>query len=205
MSCVHLGVVDESPLCSLTIPTVPKEIIVYRPNFVSSLTAFLPHEDRNKKIPGTENLITDSSNQMNVLVGDVDEAGAGFVEEFASEEEAVAEISEVGVDAEFPGVAEGADHFWFLGEVFVLAVFDVAMVDAGLEMGAVTDTVRRVDVHHLDLAGHAFFFKKGVHDQERVAGDEAIGPSVRVAIEIDGLAERRIFFASFKEVALRGP
>ena len=90
---------------------------------------------------------------MNIFVGDLDEAGAGFVEEVAGEEEAVAEIGEVGVDAEFPGVAEGADHFWFLSEVFVLAVFDVAAIDEGLEIGAVADAVGRVDVDHLDLAG----------------------------------------------------
>ena len=126
------------------------------------------------------------------------------MEEVAGEEEAVAEIGEVGVDAEFPGVAEGADHFWFLGEVFVLAVFDVAAIDEGLEIGAVADAVGRVDVDHLDLAGKAFFFEEGVHDEERIAGDEAVGPAVGVAVEIDGFAERGIFFASFEEVALRG-
>jgi len=44
----------------------------------------------------------------------------------------------------------------------------------------------------------------GVHDEERIAGDEAIGPSVSVAIEIDGFAEGRIFFAGLEEIALDG-
>src|SRR5579862_1894716 len=136
---------------------------------------------------------------MDIFVRNLDEDGAGFVEEVAGEEEAVAEIGEVGMDAEFPGIAEGADHFGFLGEVFVLAVLDVAAIDEGLEIGAVANAVGRVDINHLDLAGHAFFFEKGVHDEERVAGDEAIGPAVRVAVEIYGFAERRIFFAGFEE------
>ena len=134
----------------------------------------------------------------------MDEDGAGFMEELAGEEEAVAEIGEVGVDAEFPGVAECADHFWFLGEVFVLAVLDVAAIDEGLEIGAVADAVGRVDVDHLDLAGEAFFFEEGVHDEEGIAGDEAVSPAMGVAVEIDGFAERRIFFAGFEEVALGG-
>jgi hypothetical protein len=141
---------------------------------------------------------------MKVFVGDLDEAGAGFVEEIAGEEEAVAEIGEVGVDAEFPGVAEGTDHFGFLGEVFVLAVLDVATIDEGLEIGAVPDAVGRVNVDHLYLASHAFFFEEGVHDEERIAGDEAIGPSVGVAVEVHGFAEGRIFLAGFEEVALGG-
>ena len=121
------------------------------------------------------------------------------MEEVAGEEQAVAKIGEVGVDAEFPGVAEGADHFWFLGEVFVLAVFNVAAIDKGLEIGAVADAVGRVDVDHLDLAGDAFFFEERVHDEERIAGDKAVGPAVGVAVEIYGFAERRIFFAAFRK------
>jgi hypothetical protein len=151
-----------------------------------------------------ENLFYQVSHSVDILVADLDEAGAGFVEEIAGEEEAVAEIGEIGVDAEFPGVAEGANHFGFLGEVFVLAVLDVAAIDEGLEIGAVADAVGRVDVDHLNLAGHAFFFEEGVHDEERIAGDEAVGPAVGVAVEIDGFAERRIFLAGFEEVALGG-
>ena len=38
----------------------------------------------------------------------------------------------------------------------------------------------------------------------RIAGDEAVGPAVGVAVKIDGFAEGRIFFFRFEEVALRG-
>jgi hypothetical protein len=168
------------------------------------LTASFFERDYRAKIARLKNIIKHFPDVMEVFVADLDEDGAGFVEEIAGEEEAVAEIGEVGVDAEFPGVAEGADHFGFLGEVFVLAVLDVAAIDEGLEIGAVADAVGRVNVDHLDLAGQAFFFEEGVHDEERIAGDEAVGPAVGVAVEIDGFAERRIFLAGFEEVALGG-
>jgi hypothetical protein len=38
----------------------------------------------------------------------------------------------------------------------------------------------------------------------RESPDEAIGPALGVAVEVDGFAERRVFFAGFEEVALRG-
>jgi len=47
-------------------------------------------------------------------------------------------------------------------------------------------------------------FLEGVHDEERIAGDEAIGPTVGVTVEIDGFAEGRIFFAGFEEIAWTG-
>lgn len=90
---------------------------------------------------------------MDIFVGDLDEAGAGFVEEFLGGEEAVAEVGEVGVDTEFPGVAEGFDLLGFAGEVVVFAVGDVAVVEFDLPIGAVFDAVGRIDVDALDLSG----------------------------------------------------
>lgn len=144
------------------------------------------------------------SDPMHIFIADLDKAGPGFVKEVASKEESVAEIGKVGVDTEFPGVAEGADHFGLLGEVFVLAVFDIAAVDERLEIGPVADAVRRIDVNHLDLPGHAFFFEEGVHYKQGVTGDQSVGPAMGVAVEVHGFAERGIFFAGFEEVALRG-
>ncbi len=78
------------------------------------------------------------------------------------------------MDAQLPGVAEGLDHFRFLGQVFVLAVLDVALVDEGLEVGAVLDAVGRVDVDHLHLAGHALLLQQRVHHQQAVACNQSI-------------------------------
>jgi len=46
-----------------------------------------------------------------------------------------------------------------------------------LEIGVVFDTVGRVDVDHLYLPGHPLLFKKGIHDQQGIPGNQAIGPS----------------------------
>jgi len=141
---------------------------------------------------------------MEVFVGDLDEAGAGFMEQGAGEKKAVAEIGEVGVDAEFPSISKRADHFGFLREIFVFAIFNVPAIDEGLEIGAVANTVWRIEVDHLYLASQSFFFEQGIHDQQRITGDEAVGPAMGVAVKIDGFAQRWIFFAGFEEVALNG-
>ena len=96
------------------------------------------------------------------------------------------------MDAELPRVAEGADGLRLLREVVVAAVLHVALVDEGLEVGAVADAVGRVDVDHLHLAGHAFFFQQAVHDQQAVSGNEPVGPVVFVLVELNGLADGRI-------------
>ena len=44
---------------------------------------------------------------------------------------------QVGVDAELPGVPEGADRLGLTGQVLVPAVGHVLPVDEGLEVGAV--------------------------------------------------------------------
>ena len=64
------------------------------------------------------------------------------------------------MNAQFPRIAERLDHFRFLRQVFVLAVFDVALVDEGLEVGAVADAVGRIDVDHLHLPGHALLLQQ---------------------------------------------
>ena len=69
---------------------------------------------------------------MDVFIADLDEDGAGFGEEFAGGGEAVAEVGEIGMDAEFPGVAEGADLFGLAGGVLGFAVFDIAFAGGDL-------------------------------------------------------------------------
>lgn len=50
-----------------------------------------------------------------------------------------------------------------------------------------------------DLAGHALLLQKRIHDEQGVAGDETVGPAVRVAVEVNGLAQRRIFLAALEQ------
>lgn len=98
------------------------------------------------------------------------------------------------MEAQFPGVAVGFDLLGPAGEVFVF-VFHVAALDAGLEVARVLDAIRRVDVNHLDLAGHAFFDQKRVHYQQRVAHDQAVGSADLVLGESDLLVGRQWRFA----------
>ena len=102
------------------------------------------------------------------------------------------------MDSEFPGVAEGADHLGFAGEVFVFAVFDIAFSDEGLEVASVFDSVRGVHINALDFSGHGFFFQQGVDDEEGVAGDEAVGPVLLVLVELDGALQRGVFLGLFE-------
>ena len=97
------------------------------------------------------------------------------------------------MDAEFPCIAECADLFWLCGEVCVCAVFDVALVDEGLEVGAVSDAVWRVDVDGLHLACHAFLFDEAVHHQQAVACNHAVRPVVAMLVELDCLSQGRVF------------
>ena len=98
------------------------------------------------------------------------------------------------MDAEFPGIAECADLFWFCGEVCVFAVCDGVLVDEGLEVGAVFDAVRWVDIDGLDFVGHVFFFDEAIHDEEAVACYHAVLPVVAVLVELDCLSQGGIFF-----------
>jgi len=93
------------------------------------------------------------------------------------------------VDAQLPGIPKGLDHLGLGGQIFVLAVLDVALVDEGLEVAAVFDAVGRVDVDHLHLPGHAFLGEQAVHHQQTVSGDQTVGPAAVVLVELDGLVK----------------
>ncbi len=147
----------------------------------------------------SEHLIHQRPNTVYVLIADLDEARPALMQKLPGEKEAVAQVGQVRVDAEFPSVAEGPDHLRLLGQVVVLAVLDVALVDEGLEVAAVADAIRRVDVDHLHLAGHAFLFEQGVHHQQGVARDQAVRPVVGVLVELDGLAQRRVLLGRLKQ------
>ena len=153
------------------------------------MTSRLFKGNLSHKIRAPEHLIHEAADEVDVFVGDLDEAGAGLVEEFAGGEEAVAEVGEVGVDAEFPGVAEGFDLFGFAGEGVVIAVLDGAVVEVDLPVGAVFDAVGGIDVAALDLAGHALALEEGGHDEEGVALDEAVRPAVGVGVVVGDLVE----------------
>ncbi len=92
------------------------------------------------------------------------------------------------MDTQLPGVAEGAELLRLGGQVLVLAVLDVALVDEGLEVGAVADTVGWVYVDHLHSARHPLLFQQRVHHQQAVAGHQPVAPAMEVLVELDSLA-----------------
>lgn len=140
---------------------------------------------------------------MDILIANLHKHTAAFMQKFPCQQKTVAQVGEIGMDAEFPGVTERLDHFGFLGEVVVLAVFDIALVDERLKVGAVFDAIGRVNVNHLDLPRHALFFEKGVHDDERIPGDETVGPVVFVFVKFDGFAEGRVLGGRLKKGELQ--
>ncbi|MCA1708186.1 MAG: hypothetical protein LC808_34880, partial [Actinobacteria bacterium] len=64
---------------------------------------------------------------MDVLVADLDEDAPGLGEQIAGGHQPVAEVGQIGVDTQLPGVAERLDLLDLAGGVFELAVLDVAL------------------------------------------------------------------------------
>ena len=95
------------------------------------------------------------------------------------------------MDAERPGIAICLDHLRLAREGGVVLP-DVALVDAWLEVAAVLHAIGWVHVDHLDFAGHALAFQQRVHDDERVAQNEAVRPIDIVLIELHRFAERQL-------------
>ena len=127
------------------------------------------------------------------------------MQQFAREQQPITQIGEIGMDAEFPGIAEGLDGLRLLGQVRVVAVLDIALADEGLEVGAVFDAVGRVDIDGLHPPGHPLLVQQAVHDEQAVARDQAVGPAALVAVEVDGVAQRQILEGGVEEPGLHRP
>ena len=139
---------------------------------------------------------------MHVLVADLHEDAATLGQQFPHQQQAVAQVGEVGVDAQLPGVAESADLLRLGGQVLVLAVLHVALVHERLKVGAVLDAVGGIDVDHLHLARHALLFQKRVHHQQAVPGHKPVAPAMGVLVKVDGVAQR-LFALYVKKQGLR--
>ena len=122
---------------------------------------------------------------MDVFIADLEEETAAIGEEFARDSQPVAEIRQVGVDAEFPCISECANLFGLECHVLLLRIADVWFSSADLPVASEFDAVRRIEVYRLHLAFECFLLGEGVHDEEGVAKDEAIVPVLFVLIELD--------------------
>jgi hypothetical protein len=164
--------------------------------------AGLLHDNLRDKILPAEDLVHQAAHDVDVLVGDLNEARSALVKQLAREKQAIAEICKIRVDAELPGVAESADHLRLVGQVCVAPVLNVPPVHEGLEVGPIPDAVRRIEIHHLHLPRHAFLLQKAVHDEQAVAGDQPVRPIVLVLVEVHGFPERRILLEQAEQRAL---
>src|SRR5262249_9665332 len=79
---------------------------------------------------------------MHILIADLNEDAAALGEQIPSHSEAVAQIAQVAVNAEFSGIAERLDLLRLTGQVLRLGILDVALAGAHLPVAAELDTVR---------------------------------------------------------------
>ena len=126
---------------------------------------------------------------MHILVPDLHEDAAALGEQVAGGGEAVAEVGEVAVDAQLPGVAEGLDLLRLAGQVLGLGVLDVALAGAHLPVAAELDAVGRVEVDALHLAAQPFLLGETGHDEQAISENEAIRPVLVMLVELQLLGK----------------
>ena len=158
--------------------------------------------DEAHEILGAEHLVQHVPHEVHVLVADMDEDRARLGQQFAGDDEAVAQVAEVRVDAELPGVAEGSDLLGLAGGVLGLAVLHVALPRGDLPVAAELDPVGRIEVDRLDLALEAVLLGEGAHHEERVAEDHPVRPLHGMPVEVDPLLERHPVEVAGEEVEL---
>ena len=85
--------------------------------------------------------------------------------------EAVTEIRQVAVDAEFPGVAERLDLLRLARQVLGLRVLHVPLAGAHLPVAAELDAVGRVEVDALHAPAEPLLLSQTGHHHQAVAQD----------------------------------
>ena len=84
---------------------------------------------------GAENIIKHHPYTVDVLITDLYKATSALVQEFMRKQQSsIAEIGEVRVDAEFPGVSEGSNLLRFSRQIFIFSVSDLALSHKRLEV-----------------------------------------------------------------------
>src|SRR5206468_9471905 len=88
---------------------------------------------------------------MQVLLADLHEDRAAGMQEFPREAQTIAQIGQVGVDAELPRVSERADNLRLARQITIATVTNIPLVNERLEVRSVSHAIRWVAVDHLDL------------------------------------------------------
>src|SRR3712207_52464 len=93
------------------------------------------------------------------------------------------------MNPQFPGIPVRLDLLGLPGDILGLTILHVALARADLPVGVEPDAVGRVDVDALDLAGEFLLLDEGSHGEKTVAEDQAVGPVLLMAVEVDPLGE----------------
>ena len=121
---------------------------------------------------------------MQIVIGNLHEDGARFGQQFPGQQQPVAQIGQVGMQAQFPGITVSLHHFRLADHFLVLAVGHVALAHEGLEVGAEFHAIRRIDIEHLHLAAQALVLQQRVHHLQRIAQNQAVGPRAGVLVGV---------------------
>ena len=128
---------------------------------------------------------------MNILITDLHKHTAALSQQFPRHDQPVAQISQVRMDAQLPGIPEGLDLLRLARGVLRLAILYVPLACAHLPVRAELDPVGRIHVDHLHPPLQPLFLRQRGHHQQAVAQDHAVGPVLLVVVEIHQLLEMR--------------
>ena len=123
---------------------------------------------------------------MQILIADLHEDAAGIGKQLLRHRQPVAQVGEVRVDAERPGVPVRLDHLRLAGQV-LLPILHVALAKLRLEVRREPDAVGRVHVDHLHLARQILAAGEARHHLEGIPEDHPVRPVHVVAVELHRL------------------
>ena len=189
-----------SELRDVGLLAVPEDVISDTRKEPRLETACLGKHDRRAEVLLAKHLVHQAPHPMHILVPDLNEDAAGVSKKLARQKQTVAEVRQIRVHAQLPGVAERLHLHHLARQVVVLAVLHVPLVYARLEVAAELDAVGRVHIDALHLAAHLLALQKRAHHQQAVAQDHPVRPVHVVLIELDLVGEAELGVG--KEAAL---
>ena len=69
---------------------------------------------------------------MYIIIANLNKDTAGFGEQITGHYQAVAQVGQVRMDTQLPGIPEGFDLLWLAGGILSLAVFNISFAGADL-------------------------------------------------------------------------
>src|SRR5690606_618973 len=113
-------------LYSTSISRIPQDQIVDTAYDIRSEASTCAISNHGYEVLPTEHFVQQLPHMMDVLIRNLHEHAPRLVQKLPRQQQPVTQIRQIGVNAQLPGIPERLDHFRLLGQVLVLAVFDVA-------------------------------------------------------------------------------